>query len=129
MKTHLNPDTLLRSPAFSQAVVVEAPSKTIYVGGQNGVRADGTMAGESIAEQTQQALANVRAALEAAGAGPADVVKWTVLVRQGESLEDAFAASQTAWPATGDMPAITVHVVAGLADPRFLVEIEAIAVT
>ena len=34
---HINPEGLHRSPAFSQAVVVEQPAKTIYIGGQNGV--------------------------------------------------------------------------------------------
>jgi hypothetical protein len=38
---HINPEGLHRSPAFSQAVVVEQPTKTIYIGGQNGVDADG----------------------------------------------------------------------------------------
>ncbi|MEU8272220.1 hypothetical protein AB0B89_34345 [Sphaerisporangium sp. NPDC049002] len=36
---HINPEGLHRSPAFSQAVVVEQPTKTIYIGGQNGVDA------------------------------------------------------------------------------------------
>ena len=30
---HVNPQGLHRSPAFSQAVVVEQPAKTIYIGG------------------------------------------------------------------------------------------------
>jgi hypothetical protein len=38
---HINPEGLHRSPAFSQAVVVERPAKTIYIGGRNGVDADG----------------------------------------------------------------------------------------
>jgi hypothetical protein len=38
---HINPRGMHRNPAFSQAVVVEQPAKTIYVGGQNGAGADG----------------------------------------------------------------------------------------
>jgi 2-iminobutanoate/2-iminopropanoate deaminase len=34
--THINPDGLYKSPAFSQAVVAEG-GKTIYIGGQNGI--------------------------------------------------------------------------------------------
>ena len=34
---HLNPDGLMKNPAFSQAVAVTGPHKTIYVGGQNAV--------------------------------------------------------------------------------------------
>jgi hypothetical protein len=32
---HINPDGLHRSRAFSQAVVVEQPAKTICIGGQS----------------------------------------------------------------------------------------------
>src|SRR5680860_642535 len=37
---HINPEGLHHHPAYSQAVVVEQPAKTIYIGGQNGVDAD-----------------------------------------------------------------------------------------
>jgi hypothetical protein len=40
---HLNPDGLPRNPAFTQAVRVEGPGATVYVGGQNGVGGDGTV--------------------------------------------------------------------------------------
>ena len=51
---HVNPEGLHRSPAFSQAVVVEQPTKTIYVGGQNGVDAEGQLVGTTLAEQSLQ---------------------------------------------------------------------------
>jgi hypothetical protein len=41
----INPEGLHRSPAFSQAVVVEQPKKTIDIGGQKGVDADGKVVG------------------------------------------------------------------------------------
>ena len=52
--THISPDGLYKSPAFSQAVVAEG-GKTIYIGGQNGILSDGTMAGDNLASQTEQA--------------------------------------------------------------------------
>jgi len=128
MKTYLNPESLARNPAFTHAVVVEAPAKTIYVGGQNAVTADGQIVGETLAEQSRQAVSNVRAALEAAGAKLTDVVRWTVAVVEGQPLADGFGAFREAWGDAGDPPAVTVYVVAGLANPRFLVEIDAIAV-
>jgi enamine deaminase RidA (YjgF/YER057c/UK114 family) len=128
MKTYLNPESLARNPAFSQVVVVEAPAKTIYVGGQNAVTADGTIVGDTLAEQTRQTLRNVEAALAAAGATVADVVHWTVAIVDGQPLREGFAAFGAARSAAADPPAISVHVVAGLANPRFLVEIDAIAV-
>ena len=44
---------------FSQAVVVEQPAKTIYVGGQNGVDADGKVGGPTVGEQVRQVLRNL----------------------------------------------------------------------
>jgi len=128
MKVYLNPESLARNPAFTQAVVVEAPAKTIYVGGQNAVAADGTVVGETLAEQARQALGNVAAALAAAGATLHDVVRWTVAIVEGQPLMEGFAAFREAWGDAADPPTISVHVVSGLANPRFLVEIDAIAV-
>src|SRR5688572_26165824 len=65
---HINPEGLHRNPAFSQAVVVEQPSKTIYIGGQNGVGPDGKVVGPTVGEQTRQALRNLRTILESEGA-------------------------------------------------------------
>jgi 2-iminobutanoate/2-iminopropanoate deaminase len=122
---HLNPDALFKNPAFSQAVSVEGAGKLIYVGGQNAVSADGKIVGDDLATQTEQALKNVLTALKAAGAAQEDVMKLTVYVLQGQPIQQAFAAAQRVW---GRHPtAISVLVVAGLANPQFLVEIEAIA--
>jgi hypothetical protein len=38
---HINPEGLTKNPAFSQAVVVTGPAKTIYVGGQDAVDGSG----------------------------------------------------------------------------------------
>ncbi|WP_067450036.1 RidA family protein [Actinomadura macra] len=124
---HINPEGLHRSPAFSQAVVVEQPRKTIYIGGQNGVGADGKVVGPSVGEQAGQAFRNLAAILESEGAGLANIVHWTIAVVDGHTLEEGFAAFQQEWNPADAPPAITVHVVAGLG-PGFLVEIDAVAV-
>ena len=124
---HINPEGLHRSPAFSQAVVVEQPAKTIYIGGQNGVDADGKVVGPTIGEQSVQALRNLATILESEGASLANIVHWTIAVVAGESFEAGVAAFQQVWDRADPPPAITVHVVAGLG-PGFLVEIDAIAV-
>jgi enamine deaminase RidA (YjgF/YER057c/UK114 family) len=125
--TRLNPDSLPRNPAFSWAVRVPAGYDTVYVGGHNGVGPDGTVIGPGLGEQTRQALLNLRASLEAAGATPADVVKWTILCVEGASLQEGFAAFGEVWPRDAPPPAITFAFVAGLAVPGALVEIEAVA--
>jgi hypothetical protein len=42
---YLNPDSMIRSPAFSQAVAVAGPVKTVYVGAQNAVDGDRNIIG------------------------------------------------------------------------------------
>ena len=128
MRTVLNPETLPSNPAFSQVIVVRDPVETIYVGGQNAVTPDGQIVGESLGAQTEQALSNLEAALDAAGASIADVVQWTIAVVDGQSIEEGFAAFMARAPAMPEPPTISVHVVAGLANPQFLVEISAVAV-
>lgn len=124
---HINPEGLHRSPAFSQAVVVEQPAKTIYIGGQNGVDADGKIVGPTLVEQASQAFRNLATILESEGASLANVVHWTIAVVDGQTVDDGVAAFQQVWNRADPPPAITVHYVAGLA-PGFLVEIDAVAV-
>ena len=125
--THVNPDGLHRSPAFTWAVRVPAGYDTIHVGGQNGVGADGALVGPGIGEQTRQAYANLRTCLEAAGASLTDVVVWRVLAVKGASLQEGFAAFGEVWPPDAPPPAISFAFVAGLGVPGALVEIEATA--
>lgn len=124
---HINPAGLHRSPAFSQAVVVEQPAKTIYIGGQNGVGPDGKVVGATVGEQATQVFRNLATILASEGATLANIVHWTVAVVDGHSFDEGLAAFQQAWSPADPPPAITVHVVAGLG-PGFLLEIDAIAV-
>jgi enamine deaminase RidA (YjgF/YER057c/UK114 family) len=126
---YVDPEGLNKNPAFTNVVVVEGPARTVYVGGQDSVDASGNIVGKGdLAAQTEQVLANVRAALAAGGAGPEHVIKWNLLVVEGLSLQEGFSAFQRAWVATPNPPAITMAYVAGLANPEFLVEMDAIAV-
>jgi enamine deaminase RidA (YjgF/YER057c/UK114 family) len=47
--------------------------------------------------------------------------------RSPSSPAAGFAAFREAWGDGGDPPAISVHIVSGLANPQFLVEIDAVA--
>ncbi|MBO9521012.1 MAG: RidA family protein [Nocardioidaceae bacterium] len=119
----LNPPHL-RFPGMSQAVL---SNDTLHVSGQVGLGPDGALVGENdMGAQTTQALANLGSALELAGLGPRDVVKYTCFIVDSGDFE-AFARARAAF--FGDHePAATTVVVAGLLDPRMLVEIEAVAV-
>lgn len=128
--THLNPAGLHRNPAFTQAVVVEGGPRTVYIGGQNAVAADGRVVGEGdLAAQTEQVRRNLEALLAAAGATVEDVITWTIAVVQGEDLRSAFEVFQRTWGTTPNPPAISVLIVAGLANPAFLIEVGGVAVT
>src|SRR5215204_6579929 len=90
---YVDPEGLNRNPAFTNVVVVEGPARTVYVGGQDSVDASGNIVGKGdVAAQTEQVLANVRAALAAGGAEPEHVIKWTLLVVEGVSLQEGFSA-------------------------------------
>jgi enamine deaminase RidA (YjgF/YER057c/UK114 family) len=125
---HINPPALPRNPAFSWAVSVEGQARTIYVGGQNALAEDGSIVGDALREQTVRALENLELVLSEAGARLEHVVSWTILVVDGQPLLDGFAGFQQVWGERGETPAISMAFVAGLANPRFLVEISAIAV-
>ena len=126
---YINPDSLNNNPAFTNVVVVEGNVKTVHIGGQDAINASGEIVGKGdIVAQTEQILANVRAALEAGGARPEHIIKWNLYVVEGQSLQAGFAAFQNAWPQTPNPPAITGVFVSALAHPDFLVEMGAVAV-
>lgn len=126
---YLNPPTLHTNPAFTQVVVTTGPAKTIYVGGQNAVDAAGNIVGAGdLAAQTRQIFTNVEAALDAAGAKLEHIVHWRLYIVQGQALEPGLAVFQQVWGRRPNPPAITGLFVAGLANPAFLAELDAVAV-
>jgi len=97
----------------------------LFIAGQVGVDASGTLAGKDIESQARQALRNLYMALDQAGSDLAKVDSVTVyLVRQ----ED-FAGMNRVYVEffTGDYPVRTTVIVAALVDASNLVEISAIA--
>ena len=107
---------------YNQAVRV---GDLVFVAGQIGLRPGETeLAGETIAEQTEQALANLGAILEEAGSGLDRLVKTTVFL---QSFEDFAGMNEVYARHVGDRPPSRSTVeVAGLPSGA-LVEIEAIA--
>jgi enamine deaminase RidA (YjgF/YER057c/UK114 family) len=121
--THINPATLHKNPAFSQATLVDG-GRTLYIGEQNGTDVDGAITGD-FGAQTRQALKNVLACLAEVGADQTAVVKLTIYIKHGESVQEGFAASADVWGQNAT--AITVIPVPALGRPEALVGIEAIA--
>ncbi|WP_353813359.1 RidA family protein [Agromyces sp. SYSU T00266] len=125
MSTHVtpvDPAGLATSPAFAQGMIAPA-GPLLFVGGQNGTDASGTLL-KGLRAQTEQALRNVLAVLSAAGTGPEHVVKLTIHLAPGIDPADGFAASAAVWGS--HRTAVTVLSVAP-ARPGALVEIDAIA--
>ncbi len=125
---YINPDGLSKNPAFSQIVTTQGNGKTIYVGGQDAVNAQGEIVGKGdIAEQTEQVMKNLQTALSACGATFDNLVKLTIHIVQGQDLYRGFQASQKYLGGLKNPPAITGFFVAALAHPDFLVEIDSTA--
>jgi enamine deaminase RidA (YjgF/YER057c/UK114 family) len=107
---------------FSRAYRV---GDTVHVAGTGPVEPDGGCAPDAHG-QALRCFAIIEAALRDAGASLADVVRTRMYVTD-PAVMDAVGAAHRA--ALGDVrPAATMVAVAGLADGRWLVEIEAEAV-
>jgi enamine deaminase RidA (YjgF/YER057c/UK114 family) len=126
---YINPPELNNNPAFTNVVTVSGAVKTIYVGGQDSIDSNHQIVGKGdLRAQVEQVLKNLEIALAAGGATLAHVVKWNVYVVEGQSLQEGYAAFQAAAKHQPNPPAISMMFVAGLANPDFLVEMDAIAV-
>ncbi|MCL4510247.1 MAG: RidA family protein [Bacteroidetes bacterium] len=126
---HINPDVLSKNPAFTNVISVTGNVKMVYIGGQDAVDASGTIVGKgNIKQQTEQVFSNLQAALKAGGAELEHVIKWNIYIVQGQPIQPAFEVFQSVWGRRPNPPAISVMFVFGLANPDFLVEMDAIAV-
>ena len=125
---HINPKELSKNPAFSQIVTTQGNGKTIYIGGQDAVNAKAEIIGKvDLAAQTEQVMKNLQTALSASGATFDNLVKLTIYMVQGQNIQSGFEVSQKYFGKLKNPPVISVLVVAGLANPDFLVEIDATA--
>jgi enamine deaminase RidA (YjgF/YER057c/UK114 family) len=123
----LQPPGWPRPRGYANGVLAEG--RLVFVGGMIGWDETGTFA-DGLAEQVRQALANVVAVLEEAGAGPEHVARLTWYVTDREE----YLASQKEIGAAyrevmgRHFPAMAVVQVTALVEARAKVEIEATAV-
>jgi enamine deaminase RidA (YjgF/YER057c/UK114 family) len=100
------------------------------IGGQNAVDGKGEIVGKGdIAAQTAKAVENMLTVLETAGGSLDDLVRVGLFIREDADLAAGFGAWMAA--AGGRLtkpPIVTSAIVAKLAHPDFLIEIEATAV-
>jgi reactive intermediate/imine deaminase len=126
-KTRINPWSWQDRFKFSQAWKVDGARSIVFVSGQGPVSPDGQLLHEGdFQAQARQALENLRAVLEQAGASPEDVVKVTVYVTDMTKLGNYIAAKADFFG--DDQPASTAVSVTSLVIPGMMIEIEATAV-
>jgi len=124
----VNPEGLLKNPAFSQIAITKGTGNTIYIGGQNAITKDLEIVGKGdIAKQTEYILKNIETALHSCKATVNDLFKLTIYIVQGQDVLKGFQGAQAFLKQLSNPPVITGVVVAALANPDYLVEIEAVA--
>jgi enamine deaminase RidA (YjgF/YER057c/UK114 family) len=130
-KEYINPPSLFRSHEHGFSQVVAATGKrTLYLSGQTAWDAQKQLVGANdLLAQARQAFRNVRIAVEAAGGRLEDVVSLRIYVVDygPANAEPVGRALRQSFPGPA-MPAATWIGVSSLADPGFLIEVEAIAV-
>lgn len=100
---------------------------TVYVRGQVGTDFDGNLVGRGDpAAQAEQAMQNVKTLLEEAGSELSHIVKTTTYITDPRFREPVYQVTGK-W-LKGVFPISTGIVVAGLAQPEWLMEIDVIAV-
>lgn len=107
--------------AYSRAMVV---GPWVFVSGTTGFDYSTMTIREGVAAQTEQAFANIAAALAEAGSSLADVVRVTYVLPDASEFEQAWPAMRAA---LGEVKPAAMMIEAGLADPRMRVEIEVTA--
>jgi 2-iminobutanoate/2-iminopropanoate deaminase len=124
--TRSNPPAVAKPTGYTQAIQITGDYRRLIISGQVGMAHDGTVP-SSPDGQIAQAFANLRSVLAAHDMTIANVVKTTAFLTDRELLA---AYRQARGAVFGDQapPASTLLFVAGLADPRWMVEIEAEAV-
>jgi 2-iminobutanoate/2-iminopropanoate deaminase len=108
---------------YSQAIKANG---LVFVAGQVGITPDNPQpVSDSIQEQTEQTLSNLRAILEAAGTSMDKLVKTTVFLT---NLDDFQGMNEVYAKHVGDRPPARSTFEVSRLPPGLLVEIEAIAV-
>jgi len=129
-KTILNPPTLAKPSGYAHGVLIVG-GRLLVIAGQTGMDNTGRIAAPgNIIAQFQQALANIKEVVAAAGGQMPDIVKMTVYVtRKTEyqaNLKPIGAAYQSFFGKY--YPAIALIEVNSLWDEEALIEIESVAV-
>ncbi|MEV7724909.1 RidA family protein [Streptomyces sp. NPDC101733] len=124
----INPSELSPATGFSHAVTATG-GRLVFLAGQTALDGHGKVVGETLTEQFEVALANLLAALAAAGGHPADLARVTVYAVDVEDYREHAGELGRIWQrlAGRDYPAMAVIGVVRLWDHEARVELDGIA--
>ena len=125
----VNPSSLPPPSGFSHALVA-AKGRLLFLGGQAGHRADGSLVGPGLVEQFDQAAANTAEALGAAGGTPEHLVQLLIYVTSVPEYRGALKEIGGAYRHHfgRHFPPMALFGVTELFDPGAKVELVGIAV-
>ena len=125
--TRTNPPGIARPFSnYSHVVTAEGASKLVFCAGQVAADEQGNvLPPDDFDAQAKMVMANLEKALAAGGATFADVTKVTIYIVNPHDVQKARGILSTYFGASP--PGSTLCILRGLANPNFLVEVEAIA--
>ncbi|NBM14640.1 RidA family protein [Streptomyces sp. GC420] len=125
----VNPPALAPATGFSHAVVATG-GRVVFLAGQTALDGDGRITGTTLPEQFERALANLLAALRAAGGGPDDLARVTVYTTDVGDYRAHAPELGRIWRewAGREYPAMAVIGVVRLWDAQAKVELDGFAV-
>ncbi len=123
-KAVITPSTLEKAVGYSHAIRC---GKTVYIAGQIAHDANGKLVGQGDARaQGEQVYQNIKGIIESCGGTMQNIVRITTYVTSLAYRPIMVEVRAKYFPK--DPPASTFLVVVSLADPAFLVEVDAVAV-
>jgi len=125
----INPSTLEQNPRFTHIVEVTG-GRMIFISGQAPTDKNGQVVGKGdFRRQAQQVFDNIKAALDAVGATPDDVVKLTsFIVDMQKNLPAYREVRRQMFDKNAHPPGSTTVGVSSLVNPDCLLEVEATVV-
>jgi 2-iminobutanoate/2-iminopropanoate deaminase len=125
---HSNPSGMSQPTAYSQVVEVSGPHRLVFVAGQTGVDASGKAA-QGFRAQALQAFENIKTALASVGGSMDNVVRLTTYMTDLEQNSDAYREVRASFFSNKSaLPASTLLQITRLANPSYLIEVDATAI-
>ena len=124
LKPHTPPGIAPPAALYVHGMEAPANARWLFISGQVGAHADGHP-GKDAREQAEIVWSNIQAILASADMSVRDIVKLTTYSVSPDHLKALREVRERAL--AGNKPASTLLIVAGLAQPHWLVEVEAYA--